>query len=149
LAQKAFVSGDFQKARDLYEIAYQDNPTHGYLKNMIDHLDYIDTKNAEMLLEQYRRHSGNYGPRKFYVDKGRFYYKRKNEELSLPRLEMLALNDSQYIDVSRPGTIMSFETGTSGKPISKSYSFTMYDDGNYRWDHRKTENVQNYFEKDD
>jgi hypothetical protein len=34
-AQKAFASGDFQKARDLYETAYQDNPTHGYLKNRL------------------------------------------------------------------------------------------------------------------
>ena len=80
---------------------------------------------------------------------GRLYYKRKDEDSSLPRLQMLAIDDNRYMDMTRQATIMSFETDPSGKPSSKSYSFIMDNEGNTKWEHLKSENVQNYFVKDD
>lgn len=146
-AHKAFDEGNFEEAELLYQKAIKENPEHEYLKNTLKHLTYIKTVEPEALQHQYEKVVGAYGPREFWVEDGKLYYKRKAENNDLPRLEMLALDEHSYMDVTRTSTIMRFEIdSTTGKMASNSYSYN-FDDR--KWSQSDNVTTTNYFLKDD
>ncbi|OZV69948.1 hypothetical protein [Winogradskyella aurantia] len=147
-AHEAFKNNNTEAAKRLYEIAYAENPKHGYLKNILNHINFIQNTDPEELKSQHIKHSGDYGQRKFYIEGGTFYYKRKGENSDLPRVQLLALDENRYMDLTRLGTIMTFVNDSSGKMASKSYSYIMDDDSNFKWEHVHNDEVINYFVKD-
>ncbi|WP_411894915.1 tetratricopeptide repeat protein [Winogradskyella sp. A2] len=148
-AHKAYKSGDLQVAKTLYEIAYADNPKHVYLKNILDHINYVLTTDAQTLLTQHNSFVGNYGPRKFYMQDGKFYYKRKGADSELPKVRLLPLDENRYMDLTRLDVIMTFIDDPSGKMASKPFSFVIGEDLSFEWRFINNENIKNYFIKDD
>lgn len=94
------------------------------------------------VLNQFKSHEGQYGPRNFWVESGKFYYKRQDDEVNLPKVELLPVNDTLYMDMTRLGTLMAF-TKTQRNLVSKSYSL---DDISLKWILR--DKNLNVFEKD-
>jgi hypothetical protein len=113
---------------------------------MLKHLNYIEITDNATLLEQYRRHMGTYGPRKFYTSNGKLYYKRKSEGVELPRVHLLALDDHRYMDLTRFNTIMEFTIDSTGVMASSGYNFNAID-GKFEWEELNRE--VNYFLKSD
>ena len=66
--------------------------------------------------------AGNYGPRRFWFKDSVFYYKRKGENIDLPKVKLLAMSDSTYMYRSKLGTYMQFEKNTL-EPVSRLQNF--------------------------
>ncbi|WP_299116824.1 hypothetical protein [uncultured Winogradskyella sp.] len=149
-AHEAFDNGDFEVAKTLYETALEDNPKHAYLSNTLAHLTYLELSSKESIQQQNKGFSGDYGPRKFWVEDGRFFYKRKDNKTELAKVELLPISENRYMDLTRLGTIMAFEKDPSGKMASKSYSYIVGKELVFEWRHNNgNENTKNYFLKDD
>ncbi len=142
-AHEAFDSKEFDKALELYQTAFQENPKHQYLNNYIKHLNYIKTISQTDLINQYEQFIGSYGPREFWIEDNKFYYKRKSETVDLPRLELLPINEHTYMDITRSNTLMLFEPTENGNLASVSHSLNL---DNWQWE--QTTEGDNYHEKD-
>lgn len=142
-AHEAFDNGDLEKAASLYSIALEENPKHVYLRNYLQHLSYIKETDKDSLLKQHERFTGSYGPREFWIEEHKFFYKRKSETVDLPRVELLAIGENTYMDLTRSNTLMLFETTDKGKLASVSHSLNME---TFQWG--PTVGGNNYFEKD-
>ena len=148
-AHEAFDNGDFDTAKELYKIAIESNPKHSYLSNTLAHINYKNSKSQDSLHQQNISFSGDYGPRKFWVEDGKFYYKRKDNKTELAKVELLPISENRYMDLTRLGTIMAFEEDPSGKMASKSYSFIVGEELAFEWRHNNGNgSTNNYFLKD-
>ena len=147
-AHDALDKGNLDKAIDLYDIAITNNPDHAYLKNNLAQLKHKKNIGLDSLVNQHKRFEGSYGPREFWLENGKFYYKRKGENSNLPRVELLALDINRYMDLTRPNTIMKFVKDLSGKMASYSVQYVLKEK---KWvESEKVSNgVINYFLKDD
>ena len=124
-------------------MAIQDNPKHAYLKNYLSHIEFVKEKTVDSLVNQYQKHVGTYGPREFWIEDNKFYYKRRNETTELPKYELLPIDGNRYMDITRTGTIMAFENDDNGNEVSRSYSY--YTDS-FEW--KPSVTGENYFLKE-
>ncbi len=143
-ADDAFEKGDFERAEELYEIALAKNPKHGYIKHILAHLKFKKDKDSAYITSQNERFSGTYDSRTFWIEDATLYYKRKSETVDLPKVKLLPMSDSTYINSSRLGTYMQFETDTNNRLASVPYTFNSK---TMRWERLETEN--NYLLKDE
>lgn len=123
-AEKALENKDLGKAEQLYKKAIENNPDHVFLKNIYKHILFRKKTDTLALLDQFHRHKGNYGPRNFWIENDKFYYKRKGEDADLPKVELLPMSDSLYMDMTRLGTLMGFKK-SGNSLVSVSYSFNL------------------------
>ena len=100
-------------------------------------------KTVDSLVNQYQKHVGTYGPREFWIEDNKFYYKRRNETTELPKYELLPIDGNRYMDITRTGTIMAFENDDNGNEVSRSYSY--YTDS-FEW--KPSVTGENYFLKE-
>jgi hypothetical protein len=128
-AQSAFDNKDFERAKQLYTLAKENNPNHVFIDNILGHLNYIKQNDSIKLLNLFKTYEGCYGPRKFWIEDNKFYYKRKDANVNLPKVELLPINDTLFMDMTRLGSLMSFQT-YSETTLSKSYSF---DSRDFKW----------------
>ncbi|MBR9914040.1 MAG: hypothetical protein GYB32_04310 [Algicola sp.] len=142
-ANEAYENNNLEAAEKLFEIAIENNPKHVYLKNILEHLVYLRTKNSDSLQRQFKRHSGTYGPRNFWVEDGKFYYKRKGNTADLARVELLPISENKYIDLTRLSTIMEFEPLDNDTFASFAHSFNT---NTWEWEVLKDET--NFFTKE-
>ena len=142
-ANKAFKDGKLTEAEGLYIIAIENNPEHSYLANILAHIRFIKNKTQNTLEEQHKKFSGNYGPRKFWIEDDKFYYKRKSETLDLPKVELIPISENRYMDLTRLSALMSFETTDDGSIASIPYSFNTE---TMEWD--RLDGETNYYLKD-
>lgn len=142
-ANNAFEKKDYEAAERLYNIALKQNPKHAYLKHLLSHLAYDRTKGKDSIQLQNKRFSGTYGSRRFWIENGDFYYKRKSESVDLPKVKLLPISDSTYLNLSKLGTIMQFEATSNGDIASVPYSYDVHKD---EWIRQDTDN--NYLVKD-
>ncbi|WP_299122546.1 hypothetical protein [uncultured Winogradskyella sp.] len=147
-ANQAFENKDLKAADSLYKIAIEQNPKHSYLKNISAHIKYITSKNTDAIQLQNKKFAGDYGPRKFWIENDRFYYKRKGESSELVKVELLPISENRYMDLTRLGTIMEFVEDSSGKLASKAYSYVIGEDLRFKWEFVDDETTKNYFLKD-
>ncbi|WP_299224116.1 hypothetical protein [uncultured Psychroserpens sp.] len=143
LANQAYEKGNMVEAEQLYSVAFKNNPEHSYLANILKHLNYIKTKSTDSLNAQNKAYSGNYGPRKFWLEDGKFYYKRKGDNVDLPKAELLPISEKSYMYLNRLGTIMTFESANKTKIASVPYS---YDINTKDW--KRLDDDTNYFIKE-
>ena len=92
--------------------------------------------------QQFREVEGTYGPRKFWVEKGKLFYKRSGDA-NLPRVQLLPISNSRYMNLTKMDANAVFEY-KEGKAIA-SYFWT-YDMEKKEW--VKLDDERNYFEKD-
>ncbi len=145
-AHETFEKGDLATAKALYSKALSENPQHEYLKNPLKYIAYKDSIGDEALLEQNKRFAGTYGQRLFWIEDGKFFYKRQGKDVDLPRFELLAIDENRYMDVTRANTLMEFvKDSATGRMASSAVQ--------YRFDTKKWElngdpQANNYFLKD-
>ncbi len=145
-AHQALAEGKDSLAKQLYSKALENNPKHSYLSNIIEYLNYVGMTDPQTLLDQYQQHAGTYGPRQFYVSDGKLYYKRKSEDIDLPRVRLLPLNDHRYMDLTRFNTIMEFTMDSTEVMASGGYHYDAID-GSFEW--QELDKQINYFLKSD
>ncbi|WP_040253889.1 tetratricopeptide repeat protein [Psychroserpens mesophilus] len=148
-ANKAFENQDLNLADSLYTIAIENNPKHEYLKNILAHIEYTASKASDSIQLQNEKFTGSYGPRNFWSENNKFYYKRKDDKGELVKVELLPISENRYMDLTRLGTIMEFTNDPSGKMASKSYSLTIDKDLRTEWKNESNDKIVNYFLKDD
>ena len=144
-AHEALDKADLEAAEKLYQIAIQENPEHAYLKNNLQHLTYLKQKSVDSLLQQHKHFAGNYGQREFWIENGKFFYKRKSDNVDLAKVELLAITPNSYMELTRSNTIMEFVEDPSGKLASSS---TQYNIDEKKWVTSDNINTTNYFLKD-
>ncbi|WP_296382873.1 hypothetical protein [Winogradskyella sp.] len=148
LANQAFENGDLKAADSLYKTAIEHNPKHSYLKNISAHIKYITKNKTDSIQLQNEKFAGAYGPRKFWVENNKFYYKRKGETTELVKVELLPISENRYMDLTRLRTIMEFVEDSSGILASKAYSYVIGEDLRFEWEFTDNDDVKNYFLKD-
>lgn len=148
-ANKAFEQKKLKLADSLYKIAIESNPKHSYLKNISSHINFISSKKTDSILAQHQKFAGVYGPRKFWIENDKFYYKRKGQMTELVKVELLPVSENSYMDLTRLGTIMEFTKDDSGKMASKSSSFIIGEELRFEWEFVNNANTVNYFLKDE
>ncbi len=142
-AEKAFMAKEYQKAKELYTLSKVDNPRHFFIDNMIGHIDFKLNNDTIRINSNLNKHSGTYGPRNFWVENGKFYYKRLDENVNLAKVELLPINDTLYMDMTRLGALMSF-VEENEKQVSKSYVLDV-NEGTWKVNNKEV----NIFEKDE
>ncbi len=95
-ADSALALKDSVLALRLYREAKAQNPKHFFLDEMIKYLDYQKSHSLPVLTEQYQAVSGQYGPRKVWVEEGNLYYKRAGGA----RLRLLPVGNKRYLNRS-------------------------------------------------
>lgn len=94
-------------------------PNHWFLKDALQHLNYISKTNKETLKKQMLSIVGEYGTRKFWVENDKLYYKRDK----LPKAEILPISKDRYINTSKYTTNYGFEFLKGGKTASMVWSY--------------------------
>jgi len=129
-AQTAFENKAYDRAKTLYEKAKSNHPNHVFIDNILNHIAYKTQNDSLSTLALFNKHAGTYGSRKFWIENNKFFYKRQEEDINLPKVELLPINDTLFMDLTRLSTLMAF-TKEEGKIFSKSYSLDL-DDLNYK-----------------
>lgn len=142
-ANDAFTNKNLIEAEQLYDIAIANNPSHKYLNNILNHIRFLNNSSNDTIRQQHENFSGNYGPRKFWIEDGKFYYKRKGNGIDLARVELLPIGENRYMDLTRLSTVMNFETNDKGQIASVPYSFNSE---TMKWD--RLDGETNYYLKD-
>ena len=141
-ATALLVKEDLENAQTAYIKAIENNPEHFYLKDALAHINYMKQTDSLDIQQQFREVEGTYGPRKFWVEKGKLFYKRSGDA-NLPRVQLLPISNSRYMNLTKMDANAVFEY-KEGKAIA-SYFWT-YDMEKKEW--VKLDDERNYFEKD-
>ena len=79
LIQKAmglFSIDNEKEALVAFKIAFAKNPEHFYLKQYINHLEFVLNPDNKKAIENLKKYIGRYGPRHIWMDDDKFYYRR-------------------------------------------------------------------------
>jgi len=132
---------DYQNAERAYKEAFANNPEHFYLEQGLNHITYIKETDSLQLQEQYKAVEGEYGPRKFWVENGKLFYKRMGKS-GLPRIQLLPVSKTRYINLTRLSDNLVFEFKDGNAFASYSWRFEVR-----KKDWIKMDNENNYFER--
>ena len=94
-------------------------------------------------MNQFKEVEGNYGPRKFWVDNGKLFYKRTDFK-TLGQVQLLPISENRYINLTRMNDNLIFEY-KDGKAVA-SYAWK-FDCEKMEW--VKLDDKGNYFRKDE
>jgi hypothetical protein len=138
-AEQALNSDNISKAETLYKNLIKTRPNHYFLKEVLLHINYINSKSKAEIESEYRSIIGAYGPRKFSIENDKLYYKREN----LPKTHMLPIGNNRFISLNKYGTQLAFEENDDGTIGSYALSFNQETS---EWEPLRNE--LNYFLKD-
>ena len=142
-AEVLLETGKLDSAKIAYTIAIKDNPKHYYLKDALAHINYVKSIDSVTLINQYKEVEGTYGPRKFWVENGKLFYKQTDIK-RLCQIQLLPLSKTRYINLTRLRDNFDFEY-EDGKAIA-SYSW-LFNCEKMEWD--KPVDKGNYFRIDE
>lgn len=131
----ALQSGKKENLVSAFEKLVEKYPSHYFLRNLLQHAKYVDSKSNEELLNQYKKVVGTYDNRLFWMADNRLYYKRDN----LAKLELLPISETRYINLSKLNTNHEFEFLKDNKIASFAWTYdleknewiSLKDDNNY------------------
>lgn len=114
-------------------------------KNTLTHINYVKNIDAKILKNQFKDVVGTYGPREFWDEDSRLFYKRKQNEdgNGFPTIELLPISKDHYINSTKIGDQYAFKL-KDGKAIS-SFAY-QYNIENEEW--IILDNDRNLFNKD-
>ena len=123
------------EAKKVYEVAIKKHPEHFYLIDALEHINYVESIDSLTLINQFKIVSGTYGPREFWMENGKLFYKREG----FPKIELLPISDTKYINLTKYENQFEFEFLENGKIASFSWLYdvekeawvNMVKDGNY------------------
>ena len=133
IAETYLKEGDYSNAEKAYKKAIAANPHHYYLKDALQHINYVKEKDSLELIAQYQGVVGTYADEKvenkrwLQLADGKLIYKRE----SLPSKLLLPLSETTYITLSSYKNRYEFEF-KDGKAIA---SFALvYDAAKQEWE---------------
>ena len=114
------------------------------LKDALEHINYVESVDSLTLTNQLKEVVGTYGPRIFWVEDGKLFYKRENlDGVRFPKIELLPIAKNLYINMTKFQDRFSFEY-ENGEVISSSAH--RYNNEKEIWE--KLEDESNTFIKD-
>ena len=126
-AEVLFEAKKLDSAQIAYEIAIIANPKHYYLKDALAHINYVKSMDSVALQNQYKKVVGTYGPRKFWTEEGKLFYKRERAENGrvFPKIEILPIAKDRYMNRTKLYDHFAFEY-ENGKVIkSLAYRYDL------------------------
>jgi len=139
-ADSLLGTGNYDAAEIAYTEAISQHPDHFYLKDALAHINYVKTTDSNALYKQYEGIVGQYGPRKFWVENGKLYYK-----LGIGfRKEMLPISENRYMMLSSHFLNYEFELLDDNTIASFAWE---YDHENRQW--VKLDDEVNYLLKEE
>ena len=142
-AETLLEAGKLDSAEVAYTLALEANPNHYYLKDVLAHINYMKSIDSVALINQYKEVTGMYGPRKFWMEKGKLFYKRTDNK-QLGQVQLLPISETRYINLTRMIDIVEFEY-KDGKAIASCA--WRFDCEKMEW--MKMDDKGNYFSKDE
>jgi len=109
-AENYLVNADYENAEEAYTKAIDANPKHYYLKNALQHIEYVKEKDSIQLTQQYQKVIGTYSKkenerkRNILLKDGKLMYKRDG----LPSKELLPISETRYMTLSSYKTHFEF-----------------------------------------
>ena len=103
-AESLLRQGKYDEAYKAINAAVAAHPEHYYLKQQLEHLQYLQIHSEEEVQKNLQRVAGDYSGAKFWVEKGLLYYKRPG----LARRILRPINDNRFITLSRYMTTYEF-----------------------------------------
>jgi len=133
-----------EEAKNAYEMAIKIHPKHFYLKDALEHINYVESVDSLTLINQLKEVVGTYGPRIFWLEDGKLFYKRENSDgVRFSKIELLPIAKNHYINMTKFQDRFSFEY-ENGKVFSSSAQ--RYNIEKEIWE--KLEDESNTFRKD-
>lgn len=134
-ADSLLKANNLSEAKKAYEIAIKKHPKHFYLKEALEHIKYAESADSLTLINQFKDVTGTYGPRTFWMEDGKLFYKREG----FPKIELLPISNNKYINLTKYVNQFEFEFLENGKIASISWMYDiekeiwskMVEDGNY------------------
>lgn len=122
---------DYEQAEIAYQEAIAAHPQLYFLKDALQHIQYVQGKTAAEIEEQMLSVAGQYADRSFWVNDGRLHYKRAAvDQVYFPRMVLLPISEDRYVSLSRPNFQFGFEYD-NGRAIA-SYSY-LYNRDSSTW----------------
>ena len=125
-ADSLLKANNLVEAKKAYEIAIKKHPKHFYLRDALEHINYVENVDSLTLMNQFKEVTGTYGPRTFWIEDGKLFYKRDG----FPKIELLPISSNKYINLTKHVNQFEFEFLENGKIVSKSW---MYDSEKEIW----------------
>lgn len=134
-AESLLEQKKLDSAEMVYEASIKANPKHYFLKDALAHIQYIKNTDSLTIINQFKEVSGTYGPRKFWVEDGKLFYKREG----FPKIELLPVSNSKYINLTKYENQFEFEFLVDHKIASFAWRYDpekevwvkMAEDGNF------------------
>ncbi|MCK0155960.1 hypothetical protein MWU65_02135 [Cellulophaga sp. F20128] len=144
-AEALFDEKKLDGAKIAYTEAIKANPKHYYLKDVLEHINYIQSIDSVALQNQLNDVVGTYGPRIFWMEESKLFYKREQAENGqvFPKIEILPISKDRYINRTNFSTIYAFEFENGKSKYSFPYQYLMEKEA---W--IKSELEENTFVKD-
>ncbi|NNC51252.1 MAG: hypothetical protein HKO01_12040 [Flaviramulus sp.] len=145
-AENLLDAQKLDSAKKAYEIAIKLNPKHYFLKDILAHINYVKNTDSLTLQNQFKEVVGTYGPRKFWSENGKLFYKREtNVETGqvFAKIELLPISKNRYINRSKLNFSFAFEYENDKAIGSYSYEYILEEES---WN--KSESERNTFKKD-
>ncbi len=137
-AYELLKSGKKEGLKETFELLIEKYPNHWFLKDILQHLNYIESLDSQAIQKQFSKIAGTYSNRVFWVEDNKLYYKRDN----LTRIELLPISKTRYINLSKYVTNLEFEFLKENKIASFAWSYDLEKD---EW--VKLDGETNYFLK--
>ncbi|HEX9825798.1 MAG TPA: hypothetical protein VGA80_04305 [Flavobacteriaceae bacterium] len=138
-ADSLLKANNLAEAKKAYQIAIKKHPKHFYLKDALKHVEYIQSIDSLALINQFKEVTGTYGPRKFWIENGKFFYKRDG----FPKIELIPIAKDIYINMTKFQDQFTFEY-ENGRILTSSAQ--RYNIEKEIWE--KLEDESNTFKKD-
>lgn len=115
---------DYEQAEIAYQEAIAAHPKLYFLKDALQHIQYVQSKTAAEIEEQLLSVAGQYADRSFWVNDGRLYYKRTAiDQVYFPRMVLLPISEDRFVNLSRPNVQYGFEYDNGQAIASYSYLY--------------------------
>lgn len=112
---------NLEKAKSAYEMAIKKHPKHFYLKDALEHINYTESVDSLTLMNQFKKVTGTYGPRTFWMEGGKLFYKREG----YAKIELLPISSTKYINLTKYENQFEFEFLENEKIASFSWMYNM------------------------
>ncbi|MCW5515434.1 tetratricopeptide repeat protein [Muriicola sp. Z0-33] len=144
-AESLLENRQLDSAKVVYEEAIKLNPSHYYLKDALAHIVYVKDLDSITLANQLKEVVGTYGPRKFWVEAGKLFYKREMAENGqvFPTIELLPIAEDRYMN--RTNLKYQYAFNYANGMVIDSYVY-VYNLENQKWE--KSELAVNTWRKD-
>ncbi|NKI32460.1 tetratricopeptide repeat protein [Croceivirga thetidis] len=145
-AEEHLLNEDYDKAEVAYQEAITKNPNHFYLKNTLQHIQYVKSIDSLDLQKQFNDVVGLYSKegventRKLFVKDGKLMYKREG----IPSKQLLPISRNRYMNLN--SLRLHFEFDYEDDEAVASYSL-LYDAETDKWENYGPELNYLYKEK--